>query len=233
MKSRTLFALHGFLGLGSDWSFLSHSTLKDTHHIVAPSYLSSSSPFPPTSLRTWCDKIASWATQHSSGNRIFLGYSLGARLGLYLAAYHEDVFEKFILVAPHLGNLSTPEREERVRNDAHWASRFLNKDWDFLISDWNAQEIFQYSHALPKRMEHDFSRTYLVDALNKASTGLSEDFSSHSILQSEKVQFVVGEDDKKYLNHLQNASVKHLIVVDNAGHRVPWDAPTKFLAKAF
>lgn len=219
-----VFALHGFLGLGRDWDFL-----KNQYEIIAPSYLSFDSPFPPQELKTWSNKIAKYVESNLSGKRIFLGYSLGARIGLYLAAYHQNLFDSFILIAPHLGDLNETERITRIRNDATWSKKFLYSDWDEVVSEWNMQSVFENSSDLPERDENNFEREFLAEALSISSIALSEDFSKHPILKDKKVYFLVGEKDFKFQQLYTKWAPTNLIKIKDAGHRAPWDAQKEFI----
>lgn len=219
-----IFALHGFLGLGTDWNFL-----KEDYELIAPSYLSFNSPFPPEELKPWANKIAGYVFKNIPTSRIFLGYSLGARLGLYLAKYHNTLFEKYIFVAPHLGDLDERERVSRIRNDAEWAKRFEADLWDEVVSDWNAQSVFESSKSLSKRDENFFSRKYLSGALSHGSVALSEDFSKHTIINAKNIYYFVGKADQKYKDLYLKWNPFNLRVIEAAGHRVPWDSPLDFI----
>lgn len=218
-----IFALHGFLGLGTDWNFL-----KEDYELIAPSYLSFNSPFPPQELKPWANNIAEYVSKNILTPRIFLGYSLGARLGLYLAKYHISLFEKYIFVAPHLGDLDERERVSRIRSDAGWAKKFAVNLWDEVVSEWSSQSVFESSKNLSRRDENYFSREYLSDALNHGSVALSEDFSKSELINSNNIYFLVGEKDQKYMNLYSKWSPKNLRIIKESGHRAPWDNQNEF-----
>src|SRR5512141_1235766 len=119
-------ALHGFLGLPSDWNFLRQAGFE----IETPEL----------------DAIP------SSGQTL-LGYSLGGRMALH-ALVGGATYERAVIVSANLGIEGDDARLSRRRADEHWARRFETQPWEPLMRDWNAQPLFG-GHAMPRR-ERDF-----------------------------------------------------------------------------
>lgn len=200
-----LVCLHGFLGSSKDFSFI-----KDDK--FAPDFFVKGTKFPPCDLRSWAKNISSEIKQPS----VLLGYSLGARIGLYLLDLFPDLFTDAILIAPYLGGLENPK--ERLENDRKWAERFLKEPFDKVTADWDNQPIFKNS-TKPQREALDVR--LLSDALTLASPALQKDFRDAEFLS--RVTLLAGEYDQKFIDHLKH--YPRFKVVPGAGHRVLHDRP--------
>ena len=105
-------ALHGFLGLPSDWDFLRRAGLD----VATPD------------LR-----------EIPQEGDTLLGYSLGGRLALH-ALLGGARYRNAVIVSAGLG--VEEDREARLGQDEHWAERFEHGEWYAVMRDWNAQPIF-------------------------------------------------------------------------------------------
>jgi 2-succinyl-6-hydroxy-2,4-cyclohexadiene-1-carboxylate synthase len=147
---------------------------------------------------------------------VLLGYSLGARIGLYLLDLFPDLFTEAILIAPHLGGLKNPKKH--LENDRKWAERFLREPLDKVTADWDDQPIFKNS-TKPQRGALDVR--LLSDALTLASPALQKDFRSAEFLS--QVHLLAGEYDRKFIDHLTN--YPRFRIIPGAGYRVLHDRP--------
>ncbi|GEM_PF-3403822 len=200
-----LVCLHGFLGSSKDFSFI-----KDEK--FAPDFFIKGTKFPPSDLESWAKNIASEIKEPS----VLLGYSLGARIGLYLLDLFPKLFTDAILIAPYLGGLENPK--ERLLSDRKWAERFLKEPFDKVTADWDNQPIFKNSKK-PKREALDVR--LLSDSLTLASPALQKDFRNAEFLS--QVHLLAGEHDQKFIDHLRH--YPNFIIVPGAGHRVLHDRP--------
>lgn len=200
-----LVCLHGFLGSSKDFSFI-----KDKK--FAPDFFVKGTKFPPSDLESWAKNIASEIGEPS----VLLGYSLGARIGLYLLDLFPKLFTDAILIAPYLGGLENPK--ERLESDRKWAERFLKEPFDKVTADWDNQPIFKNSI---KPHREDLDVKLLSDALTLASPALQKDFRNVEFLS--RVHLVAGEHDQKFIDHLRH--YPKFKVVPGAGHRVLVDNP--------
>lgn len=197
-----LTALHGFLGLGSDWDFLSDAGFD----VVTPPL----------------DAIP------SSGD-VLLGYSMGGRLALHalLGGAH---YERAIFVSTGLG--LEHGREERAAADERWAQRFERDDWASLMRDWNAQPVFG-GHAVA-RDERDYDRAALARALREWSPGVLPPVAARLHELTIPTLWIAGARDAKYVAEAERgaalAASGERVIIDGAGHRVPWEAPEAFIA---
>lgn len=196
MSKKVIWALHGFLGLPSDWKGF---------NVRAPAI----APFPTP--EAWAVDFNEKVQQETPGKHILMGYSMGGRLALH--AYHQnpDIWEKVYLLSTHPGLESG--HEERIAADEAWAKRFETESWYPLIADWMAQKVFTHSRS-PLRVESDFDRNHLAAFLRNYSLGRQK------IPPSDKVHWIVGERDLIYRQLLPHAEV-----VPGAGHRILFDNP--------
>jgi 2-succinyl-6-hydroxy-2,4-cyclohexadiene-1-carboxylate synthase len=201
-----IWCMHGFLGRGADWDFLRDAGFE----IRAPSL------FQGDSLED---------VQPSAGD-ILLGYSMGARLALHLMQTHEVSRAVFVSagVAPH-----EPGREEL---DDTWARRFESEPWDSVLEAWNSQSVFGGRKNPLTRNESDFDRHALATALREWSpAALKMDLREITV----PTLWMAGEEDPKYRDAARRAAAQlpraELWICPDAGHRVPWERPERFIAR--
>lgn len=200
-----LVCLHGFLGSSKDFSFIQDEKF-------APDFFVKETKFPPSDLESWAKNIANEIKEPS----VLLGYSLGARIGLYLLDLFPELFTDAILIAPYLGGLENPK--ERLLSDRKWAEKFLEEPFDKVIDDWDNQPIFKNSKKSKREM---LDVNFLADALTLASPALQKDFRNAEFLS--QVHLLAGEHDQKFIDHLMH--YPKFIIVPGAGHRVLADNP--------
>lgn len=201
-----MWCLHGFLGRGADWDFLRQAGFE----IRAPSL------FAGESLND----------VKPNPDDILLGYSMGARLALHLMQSRPVAKAIFIGagIAPH-----EPGREEL---DETWARRFESEPWDSVVSAWNAQAVFGGRPNPLARNESDFNRQSLAAALREWSPAvLKMNLRNISI----PTLWIAGEHDAKYRDAARRATERlpnaELWICPDAGHRVPWEQPERFIAR--
>ena len=201
-----IWCLHGFLGRGADWDFLRDAG----YEVRAPSLFSSDS----------IDVVA------PAKDDVLLGYSMGARLALEILQTRRAA--KAVLISTGL-TFHEPGRREL---DETWATRFESEPWPALMEAWNAQAVFGGRANPLKREEQDFERPRLAAALRAWSPA-----TLHPSLAKITVPtlWMAGEHDKKYVEAAKRAVEKlpgaELWICPDAGHRVPWEQPAKFIER--
>lgn len=200
-----LTALHGFLGLPSDWDFL-----RDAGFTVETPPLDS---IPPA-------------------GDVLLGYSMGGRLALH-ALLAGAKYRRAVIISAGLGIEDRVAREERQRTDDRWARMFEKQPWSRVMNEWNAQPVFG-GHVV-KRLERDFDRRELARQLRRWSPGVLPPVSWRLREIDVPVLWIAGERDAKYVAEgrraiglLRNAE---LWICPDAGHRVPWEQPERFVER--
>lgn len=225
LKPYHIHALHGFLGQPSDWPHLDfvskdqfhrHQLLKD---------------FPIRPFSEWAERF----NQKTAGDckNIFMGYSLGGRLGLHALSKNPEQWKAAIFISTHPGLKSMEERNNRVAIDAQWAARFLTDPWNKLMNDWNAQDVFKGDALVPHREESENDRQFLSKAIKTWSLGVQNDLRTMIASLEMPILWMVGERDHKYLKLAQELKFRHplskLCVVSETGHRLQFEQPKKFI----
>jgi 2-succinyl-6-hydroxy-2,4-cyclohexadiene-1-carboxylate synthase len=198
-------ALHGFLGLPSDWDFLRDAGFD----IETPSL----------------DAIP------NKGD-VLLGYSMGGRLALH-ALLRGASYQRAVIVSAGLGVEGDRERAARRVADEAWARRFETEDWASLMRAWNEQPLFG-AHELP-RHERDFDRAALARALRDESPAVLPVVADRLHEITIPVLWIAGERDSTYVREGRRAAGllpnAELWICPGAAHRVPWEQPARFIER--
>ena len=207
-------ALHGFLGQGSDWG------LDLPADWIAPDLFTEDSEFPLESFQAANQYLNRRATEVDLG----IGYSFGGRLLLSAICAEPDSWQRIAVIGAHPGPMSAAEREARLNQDYAWAAAVESESWSSWTEKWDAQAIF--SGSLRRfREEHSFSRTRLSAALVNLSPAKQESALEQLTAVRDKILWMVGERDAKYLKLYQELKAKGVIrylkILPAVGHRVP------------
>jgi len=192
--------LHGTLGSPRDWDFL-----RDAGFAIET---------PPL------DAIP----EHGD---ILLGYSLGGRLALQALLAGAN-YKRAILVSTGLGIESEVARAARRASDEAWAQRFESEDFESVLADWNAQPVLAGPVLSRARDDYD------PRALREWSSGALPPVASRLHELNIPTLWIAGARDTKYVAEAKKAATltanARVVIVENAGHRVPWEQPAEFMA---
>lgn len=174
--------------------------------------------------------LVSESSEHTS-LKILVGYSLGGRLALNVLDNDEDgLIDQMLLIStnPGLEDHDLNQKKEREQSDTEWSQKFgdLNYDWLQLITDWNALGVFKgaANSIEPQRLESDFNRVILSQALTSWSLSKQKDLKKLIQNRIDKLKLLVGENDSKFVNIYHNfLDASNFIVVKQSGHRVLFD----------
>lgn len=215
-------AVHGFLGLARDWEIFDFPNLM-TYDLY-------NSPVTPSLKGFW-----EWAqrfNQQVKSKDIFLGYSLGGRLGMHALLESPTPWKAAIIVSSNPGIKSEEDKAIRLAEDLRWAYRFETEVWEKVVKDWNAQSVFGgVCHSLI-RNEEDFSRKFLSFLLTHYSLGRQEDLTDRIQKIQIPILWISGKNDHKFHTASRKLSFinpkSKIQIVPEAGHRVPWEQPSAF-----
>ena len=198
-------ALHGFLGLPSDWDFLRDAGFE----VITPPL----AQIPPE-------------------GDILLGYSMGGRLALR-SLIDGASYRRAVIVSAGLGVEDEQERGARRIEDERWARRFERDEWNTLLRDWDAQVIFG-GHRMT-RPEGSFNRTELARALRSWSPAALAPLAPRLHEINIPVLWIAGANDRKYVDEAKHAvallPTAELWICPGAAHRVPWEQPDAFIGR--
>ena len=200
-----LFALHGFLGLPSDFNFLADFNFLDVERIPIK---------PAKDLETWAEEFnRSIIRDGSHDKNVLIGYSMGGRLALHAWENRPTLWDKLILISTHPGLTNEEEKQKRIESDEKWARRFETEDWNSLMQAWNNQEVLKGMQI--DRAEKDYDRKELAAYLRNFSLG------KQKVIEPQAI-WLVGENDTKFRTRLNSLNP---ILVPNSGHRIPFENP--------
>ncbi|WP_052436048.1 alpha/beta fold hydrolase [Neochlamydia sp. EPS4] len=218
-------ALHGFLGLPTDWQRFNLPNLH-AYSLRRPS------------LAPAADGLWGWAKRFNRlaqprHDDILMGYSLGGRLALHALLDNPNQWRAGIIISAHPGLTSKEEKIKRVQADKAWADRFGNDPWQDVIRDWNCQAVFGGKSFPLKRSEHQFLRKNLQDQLKFFSTGHQDDLSEALKGLPLPILWISGQLDTKFLAKAHELTFSHPLSrvesIAHAGHRAPWEQSILFL----
>jgi 2-succinyl-6-hydroxy-2,4-cyclohexadiene-1-carboxylate synthase len=210
MAKPLIYALHGFLGTPADWKSVVART-PEFDFVCGELFGNSDFAWPDFSDR--------------KSKKIFLGYSLGGRLGLQLLSRYPESFDHFVFLSTNPGftDAEFNERRKRVEADRLWADKIEASTWNQFIREWNSQPIFYTGTVEPERAAHAFNLQKLKLALTEHSLGLQDDYRELIRTNRNRIKWVVGSRDQKYLDLAESLDMD--VTVVDSGHRIIWDNP--------
>ncbi len=234
----TLALFHGFAGAPAAWDEVV-GALGEAFSTVAP-WLPGHDGFPGwfggASFAEAVDALATALPALAPPPWHLVGYSLGGRLALALAACYQELVASAVLIGAHAGLSSTEARQERRRADGHWVRCLREEGLEAFVEKWEAQALFASQRRLPpaRRAAQRAWRQRLSAeglALCLARLGLAEMPDLWPALPTVRVPvlLVVGEEDSKFLTlaHAMAARLPagRVEVVPGVGHNVVLEAP--------
>lgn len=223
MNRSSIIALHGFLGHPSDWKHCGLQEARAVDLFSAPYSLH---------LDQWGEQFNARLSSFEIESPVLLGYSLGGRLALHALIQNPALYKSAVIISSHPGIADKEKRLERLAQDKEWAKRFRQEEWNQIIERWNQQSIFKTSASPFQRLEKDYHRESLAQALECASLGVQEDLRGKIKTLPLPILWIVGENDTKYCALAESLSFSHpaskVVKIPSAGHRTPWDQPLAF-----
>jgi len=245
-----LLLLHGFTGRGSSWGAHATALARDFRLVVVdlPGHGRSGTPADPAraSVERTADDLASilcregWAPAH------VLGYSLGARIALRLAAAHPAVVRRLVLESPSTGLATEPQRRARRAADEARAGRLERDGIVAFVDEWEREPVFASHLGLSRtraarlRAERLCNRPAgLAASLRGAGQGSMEPLGDRLAAIAPPTLVIAGVLDPAGRERAETvaAGIPHalLAIVPGAGHTPHLEAPAVFrsLALAF
>lgn len=229
-KSRpAVILLHGFLGDHLDWTDVVEA-LADDYYCVAvdlPGHGNSHLSLQTdnysfvVALSDLVDVADNFGLDHFS----VVGYSMGGRLALYMAAQCAMRIDKLVLESASPGLRTEDDRRARRENDELIAQRMETEDPRYFLERWFEQPIFAslqlrkprlYEELLTKRIANVPSE--LAAALRSLGTGSQPSLWGDLASVTMPVLAVVGELDAKFV---AVAEEMKLMCPPMMVHRVP------------
>ena len=228
--------IHGFLGLPDDWQqfedkFLPNSCIFHSIDNFLPNL-----QYQDNYFKIWAKNFNAFIFEgdnFKNKKNILIGYSLGGRLALH-SLLEKNYWDGIVIISANPGLTNEEENRLRIRNDENWASKFLNEPWDSVISAWNSQGVFSGQKNSLNRQEDKYNKNNLARMLTEFSLGRQENL--RTLISSINIPaiWIAGEQDSKFASIASeipslNKNIKS-VIVEQAGHRVPWENPEIFIS---
>lgn len=231
--------LHGAVGSAADWRPLAKSLTSagiGTRAVDLWRFLDCA-PMPLDAFGEALTAEAGGEVFRGSG-RVLIGYSMGGRLALHTLLADPSPWQAAIIVSAHPGLESPEARGERLAADTAWATRALTGDWPAFLAAWNAQPVlagnaFDGDDA-PRASRLMLRRREIARSFVDWSLGAQQPLWPRLAAIQTPTLWITGTDDPKFTDLARRAAssmpkAAHL-AIPNAGHRVPWQAPSAFQA---
>jgi len=234
--------LHGFTGDGDAWR--KHAPVLARHATVVAVDLighgRSDAPSDPARYdmaRCVADLLV--VLDHLGLSRVaVLGYSMGARVALHLAAAAPDRVSALILESGSPGLAAEEERRARRDSDEALAARIERDGVERFVDYWEALPLFTTQRGAPsavqivQRQQLCNSATGLANSLRGMGTGVQASLWGRLVEMQAPTLLIVGALDDKFgaIGGAMAAALPHarLAVVPDAGHTVHLEQPAEF-----
>ncbi|MGG6263602.1 2-succinyl-6-hydroxy-2,4-cyclohexadiene-1-carboxylate synthase [Leptolyngbya sp. AN03gr2] len=166
-----------------------------------------------------------------------VGYSMGGRLGLYLALNYPERFSKAVIESSSPGLKTEQERLERIECDRILATQ-IETNFDQFLINWYNQPLFQSIKAHPKfdqmlkeRLRND--PIEVARSLREMGTGMQPNLWEKLRSHQNPLLLMVGEYDRKFVALNQEmvslCGTAELSIVPDAGHNIHFEEPEAFV----
>lgn len=232
--------LHGFLGCATDWDDLVRDLAVDHQCVRVDLPGHGQSLNLPDAAYTFSgavDAIATALAPLSLPPAALVGYSMGGRLALALAARAPARWRALVLESASAGLESDAARAERVAADEEWAARLDARPLDDVLREWYRQPVFAFGPAgAPKPLlarRRANRPPELARALRGLGTGRQPSFWPALAGLPMPLLLLAGARDAKYAELSERmrrlCPRAERVMVSDAGHNVHADAPGAWL----
>lgn len=184
---------------------------------------------------SWADEFCNQVERSESPVRYLLGYSLGGRLALHALIKRPDLWSGVILIGAQTGLTQEIERRATLARDRRWAERFVSEDWNRLLSEWDAIDIFGGRPAPLRIAAGEISTEHVAWSFDALSAGRQEDLLGRvaNLEELPPLLYLAGSEDVNYHrcgSALASRNPKRIAfkTISNSAHRAPWDNPIEF-----
>jgi len=237
-----LLMLHGFMGCGEDWREVIGYLPPQRRYLLVDLPGHGDSALQEVPAERGMAAVSSALVTLLDGLRVprcdILGYSMGGRLGLYLAVNHPDRVRRLALESASPGLAEEVERRARREHDEHLARKLETEPLERFVRDWYRQPLFASLGRDPGRLEGLVKRRFNNDprglalSLRGIGTGRQPSLWSELGQLTMPVLLIVGEEDRKFqvVAEKMMAGIERaeLFVAGRAGHNVHLETPEAF-----
>lgn len=233
-----LLMLHGFMGSLHDFQEIT-SLIQKEHRCIAidlPGHGETivNGADDCYSMEKTALSIIDFLREKEIGKADLLAYSMGGRLGLYLAVNYPESFGKVILESVSPGLKTKKERSERIEMDKKLAQKILDTEFEDFIKAWYRQPLF----ASLRRDEEKLKKLIETRRENKEGYALSLLYMGTGAQPSlwkdlHKIKcptlLLAGELDVKFNSIAKEMMAltpnANLYIIPDAGHNIHYEMP--------
>ncbi len=238
-----LLLLHGFMGSSEDWMVDIAPALVSDFCCIAvdlpghgQSLLENDSAF---GMETCAESIIRLLDLLSINRCHLMGYSMGGRLGLYLATKFPNRFDKVVLESASPGLKTAEERTSHRAHDQQLAVRIETKALGKFLSDWYRQPLFatmdqstdRFRNMVERKMSNDPAG--LSRSLRFMGVGAQPSLWGELDKISGPLLLIVGERDAKFRSIASEIAAgcgeAEVCTIHGAGHSVHFEKPKEFI----
>jgi 2-succinyl-6-hydroxy-2,4-cyclohexadiene-1-carboxylate synthase len=212
--------LHGMFGCIDDFIFLKSYLKKHSLLFIDLPGHGGSSIFSEQTFNSVSKTLGAFLGSFNKKTIHLLGYSMGGRIALQVAALFPALIHSLCLESAHPG-LSENEAKNRLRTDMSLSQTLENESF---FEDWYSKELFynyknapSYKASLKRKNAHSITNYQL--ALTQFSSGHQPDLKEVFKLAI-PISYLYGEKDQKYCTIASNLSSYNIncIKISNTGH---------------
>jgi 2-succinyl-6-hydroxy-2,4-cyclohexadiene-1-carboxylate synthase len=238
-----LVLLHGFTGSSANWqSHVAVFTQRfQTVAIDLPGHGESDSPADPARYRMehCVEDLISVFNQLNLGRVNLLGYSMGGRVALHVAAAHPERIRALALESASPGLADPAESAARVVSDEALADFIEREGLEAFVDKWERLPLFASQSRLPESVRAELraqrlrnSPRGLANSLRGLGTGAQSPLWDRLPDLRASTLLIAGELDQKFTAIARRLAellpVARLEVVPEAGHTVHLERPAAF-----
>lgn len=236
--------LHGFTGSAATWQpFI--PTLAERHRVVAIDLVGHGRTEAPNIRRprqmelVAVDLVA--ILDHLGIDQaVWLGYSMGGRVALYIAVTRPERVAALIAVGASPGIADPAARADRVRSDEALADAIEREGIEAFVDRWERLPLFASQARLPAQVRAALRRQRLANSpaglansLRGMGQGAQEPLLDRLSSVATPVLLIAGDEDDKF-QRLNAAMAERLAraesrIIKGAGHAAHIEQPDQFL----
>lgn len=236
--------LHGFTGRGADWApflpavrALGHRTLV----VDLPGHGRSDAPADPAehAIERQAPRLARLLRDQQAAPAVVVGYSLGARLALRLAATEPDVVRALVLESPSAGIAAADARAVRRAADEALADAIEQDGIAAFVDRWAASPVLAAERRLSERRRARIRRhrlrnrpAGLAGSLRGAGQGVMAPLHDRLGTIARPTLVIAGAADPAGLERAREVAAgipgARLAIVPDRGHALHREAPATF-----
>jgi len=236
--------LHGFMGSCADVDDL--LPLTDNFRLIAvdlPGHgRTAAGPDPDNyTMESCAAELAGFLTDQGLDRFFVVGYSMGGRLGLYLAMRYPSMVDKAVIESGSPGLRSEQERRARIGRDEAVVRLLGATTMRQFVEKWYGQSLFdslrnngeRFREIVERRLTNDPQG--LILSLRMMGTGVQPSLWEELDRIRAPLLLIAGEKDRKFVDIAQSMASAcrraEVAIVEGAGHNVQVENPQGFVMR--